>query len=569
MSIGSWLEERTGWRSNVGAALDTKIAGGPSFAHVFGAVLGSILVIQAVTGILLAMSYSPSVSAAWASVAYIEDQVALGWFIRGMHLYGSSAMVIVAGLYLLQSAVWGGYKKPRELVWILQVVILGVLMLFPLTGHGLPWDQQGYWATKVELGITASAPGGAYIVQLAQGGNDMGNLTLTRLYAIHALLLPALVLILWLVRRALIRHHGLTPKWNAPDTAVGYFPDQAFRDAIAIALAVAALIAYTVYQGGAPLAAPADSTVPFDARPEWFIRPLFQLRKYAGPLEHLAALGAPVVVGGFLIGLPFVDRSPDRSPRRRPLVMAALALGGVVVLALVGLSFRDDANDEDLAKRVAWSEKRAAQARSLALANGVPPTGGTAVFSTAPHWQARVIWQKACASCHEGDDRKGPLITVGYGSRAWIRGFLTDPSGDAYFGRTKLAKTDKAMKAVEQTGAELDALVEMVYAQSGAKDVDAKKVEIGVGLFDSVCSDCHEREAGKDSDPGPNLFGMGSLAHRASLIANPAAPTMYGAHNEMPAFAADTTESDRAAIATWLAWMQTATARDVEALGEP
>ncbi len=569
MSLGGWLEERTGWKHTLGARLDAPIAGGPSFAHVFGAVLGSILVIQAVTGALLAMTYSASTSAAWASVAYIEDQVALGWFIRGMHLYGSSAMVVVAGLYLLQGAVWGAYKAPRELVWILQVAIVGVLMLFPLTGHGLPWDQQGYWATKVELGITASAPGGGAIVELAQGGNALGNLTLTRLYAIHALLLPALLLILWLLRRALVRHHGVAPRWNAPATAVRYFPEQAFREVIAIAIAVAAIIAYTLYQGGAPLTAPADATVPFDARPEWFIRPLFQLRKYAGSLEHVAALGAPVVVGGFLIGLPFLDRGPDRSPRRRPLVMAALALGAVAVLALVGLSLRDDAGDPELAKRTAWAEQRATQARRLALANGVPPTGGTAVFETAPHWKARSIWQKACASCHEGDDRKGPLIAIGYGSRAWIRGFLVDPSGDAYFGRTKLGKSEKAMKAVEQTGAELDALVEMVYAESGAKDVDPAKVELGRGLFDSVCSDCHEREAGKESDPGPNLFGMGSRAHRAALIASPASPTMYGAHNEMPAFAADTTEGDRAALATWLAWLQTATAADVAALGEP
>jgi ubiquinol-cytochrome c reductase cytochrome b subunit len=569
MSIGSWLDERTGWKRGIGATLDAPIAGGPSFAHVFGAVLGSILVIQAVTGVLLAMTYSASATDAWASVAYIEDQVALGWFIRGMHVYGSSAMVIVAGLYLLQAAVWGAYKQPRELIWILQVAIVGVLMLFPLTGHGLPWDQQGYWATKVELGITASAPGGDLIVQLAQGGNDMGNLTLTRLYAVHALLLPALVLVLWMARRALIRHHGHTPRWDAAPAAVPYFPEQAFRDAVVIALAVAAMIGWTMYQGGAPLAAPADATVPFDARPEWFIRPLFQLRKYAGSFEHIAALGAPVVVGGFLISLPFLDRGADRSPRRRPLVMALLALGAIAVTALAGLSFRDDANDDDLAKRVAWSEKRAAQARGLALANGVPPTGGIAVFSTAPHWRARVIWAKACGSCHEGKERKGPLIGPGYGTRAWIRGFLTDPSGDNYFGRTKLAKTDKAMKAVEQKGADLDALVEMIYAESGAKDVDGKKAEAGRAMFEDACGDCHEREAGKDSDPGPNFHGMGSLAHRASLIANPASPTMYGAHNEMPAFAADTSDSDRAALATYLAWMQTASAQDIDALGEP
>ncbi len=113
--IADWFEERTGYRQGLKIALDEPVAGGASWAYVFGSVLTFILIMQAVTGTLLALYYSPSSTDAWASVAYIQDQVTLGWFIRGLHSQGASAMVLVAGMHLLQVAVYGAYKKPREM----------------------------------------------------------------------------------------------------------------------------------------------------------------------------------------------------------------------------------------------------------------------------------------------------------------------------------------------------------------------------------------------------------------------------------------------------------------------
>src|SRR4029079_11345735 len=139
-------------------------------AYVFGSVLTFILMNQLITGVLLAMYYSPSSSTAWASVAFIQDQVDLGWFIRGLHSNGASAMVIVAGLHLLQTAVWGAYKKPREINWLIGVVMLALLLAFALTGYLLPWDQTGFWATKVATGIAGSSPGiGDQLQQVVQG----------------------------------------------------------------------------------------------------------------------------------------------------------------------------------------------------------------------------------------------------------------------------------------------------------------------------------------------------------------------------------------------------------------
>src|SRR4030095_452851 len=136
----------------------------------------------------LAMYYSPSSTDAWASVAYIQDQVTMGWFIRALHSHGASAMVIVAGSHLLQTAIYGAYKKPREVNWIVGVLMLGLILVFALTGYLLPWDQKGYWATKVATGIMGSTPViGSWLQQVVQGGNEYGNLTLTRFFALHVL----------------------------------------------------------------------------------------------------------------------------------------------------------------------------------------------------------------------------------------------------------------------------------------------------------------------------------------------------------------------------------------------
>ena len=149
------------------------IAGGASFAYVFGTALVALLVIEAVTGVALAAFYAPSGSDAWGSVAYLQDQALLGWFVRGLHFHGASAMVIVTGVHLVQTALHGAYKKPRELVWWLGILLMVLILAWAVTGYVLRWDQAGYWANKVEVGIAAATPvvGGA-IKRLAITGRS-------------------------------------------------------------------------------------------------------------------------------------------------------------------------------------------------------------------------------------------------------------------------------------------------------------------------------------------------------------------------------------------------------------
>lgn len=573
--IGDWLDERTGHRRAVHVALEEPVRGGASFVYVMGSVLLFLLILQSVTGALLAFYYSPSATDAWGSVAYIEDEVTLGWFVRGLHHHGASAMVIAAGLHMLQVVVYGAYKRPREVTWWVGVMLLGLILAFALTGYLLPWDQTGYWATKVATGIAGETPMAGQEVQSAlQGGNEYGNLTLTRFFALHVFVLPALTFGLVGLHVLLFRKHGATPRWGRSDaeltrSAQPFWPDQLFRDIAAMAVAFVALVAWTVHTGGAGLDAPADPSSNFDARPEWYFRALFQMLKYfSGPMETVVALGAPVLVGGVLFALPILDRGAERSPRRRILALA-LVLGGFAATgALTMISYRADAADPQLVEREAAAEKLAAKARRLARENGVPAAGGTAVYTTAPFYRARVLWTEHCEGCHQGKDRKGPLIDLGYNNRVWIRGMLTTPSGDEYFGRTKLGKSEEAMPATEATGADLDALVEMVYAETGAPDVDAKLAARGVEVFaEQPCGDCHER-TGDASSSGPNLAGRGSIAHLTSFIGDTGQPHFFGEKHEMPRMVEELGPDDLARLAEWVVWFRTATPADVERLDE-
>jgi ubiquinol-cytochrome c reductase cytochrome b subunit len=569
-NLREWLTQRLEPTASAPVA-----PGGPSFAYVLGSVLTFLLVLSGVTGAALSFYYSPSSTDAWASVAYIEDQIPGGAFIRGLHLHGASAIVIVSGLHLAQAAWLGAYRKPRELTWFVGLALLLLTLGFAITGFVLRWDQAGYWASKVEVGIAAATPMvGDMVRKVAQGGNDYGNLTVTRFYALHVVVLPALMTAvvgghIWLSRR-----HGVTPRpgKSAQDPASQpWWPHQSVRNLTAVAVAFAALSAYVLAVGGAGLEAPVDPTAAYEARPLWYFRWLFLLRKLTGSLETVAAMAAPAVVLGFFAAMPWIDPGP------RPGVAAALvakqrklALGGFAFLcaaiaALTGLSLAKDASDAEFRKHEREAAALASKARRLAKAYGVPPSGGAAVFQTAPMWRARALWKAQCASCHQGEERKGPLIDAGYGGRAWLKRFLLDPSGDEFFGRTKLAKTDDAMKPVELTGDALDAIVELVYAESGAADADVKKAATANAAFEESCGDCHSRDDGVSSS-GPALARRGTVDHLVHFIGNPKAAIHLGGNSAMPRFDRDLSLADREALALYLIWLRTATAEDLAKL---
>jgi ubiquinol-cytochrome c reductase cytochrome b subunit len=590
-------------RAALGDQPSPLLEGGASFAYVFGKVLVFLLVIQGLTGAALSAFYSPSTTDAWASVAYIQDQSSMGWLVRGVHHHGAAAIVIIAGLHLVQTAIAGAYKKPRELVWWIGVLLLLLTLAWAVTGFVLRWDQEGYWANRVELGIAAGTPVvGGVIKDLALGGNDYGNLTLTRFYALHVIVLPAIVIVLTILHIWLAKRHGITPVGNK--VAAPRWPDQTVRDAFAMLVVTVLLLGHVGYHHGVELAAPADPSQAYDARPLWYFRWLFELRELSGSAEKIVALVVPGIVGGFLIMLPFLDKGPDRAPKTRKLWLGALAGLFAAIGGLTVMSFRRDAADDELGKRRAEATRLATRARELAKTNGVPATGAQDVFSTPPFTRARRIFASKCASCHvDPKERKAPLIAPGHGNRAWLEAFFLDPSGDLFWGRTKLAQDaklaqaaeankppdagsgsakpedkkpddgpkDLAMKPVElkKSGPEMTALVEYMYSLSGATDVDKTKLETGQKIYESMCNDCHTIAEGSQGGSGPNLANLNSRDYYFSFISNPKSnlhmtPDMSG----MPRFDKELTIAERGLVAEYLVWLRTATQADLDALGE-
>jgi ubiquinol-cytochrome c reductase cytochrome b subunit len=271
---GFWAQ-RTGWTMLKQALFLEPLPGGSRWAAAFGSLLLFAFMLQVITGILLSMNYAPSVDTAWLSVKFIQEEVPLGIFIRALHHWGSSAMVILLLFHLVQVVVWGAYKKPRELTWMVGVLLLFCTLGLAFTGYLLPWDQKAYWATKVGLGIASTTPFiGDSLKTLLQGGPQMGNLTLTRFFSIHGFILPGVLILLLVVHLYLFRLHGVTPPWwlsaeQVKATEEPFWPKQLLKDGVVWFVFLVGLAVWC-YHWPAPLEAQADPSQPYEARPEWY-----------------------------------------------------------------------------------------------------------------------------------------------------------------------------------------------------------------------------------------------------------------------------------------------------------
>ena len=344
--ILDWIDHRTGYRGVVKETLYENIPGGSRWRYVWGSTLVFVFFVQVVTGIFLWMAYSPSTQTAWESVYYLQYHLDGGWLLRGIHHYAAQIMMILMLLHVLQVVIDGAYKAPREVNFWFGLLLMLIVFGLGLTGYLLPWDQKGYWATKVATEIAGSV--GREVPEIAVGGADYGTQTLTRFFAIHAGVLPALLVGLLVVHISLFRRHGITAKLSGRREGYqeDFWPDQVLKDAVAC-LAVLLVIVLLAWQARAELGAPADAAENYAAaRPEWYFLFLFQFLKYF-PGEYGKLIGAVVLPGllvGFMFLMPFVGRS--RTGHRVNIAFIALVLIGSAVLTLLAL-------DEDYyAKRI-------------------------------------------------------------------------------------------------------------------------------------------------------------------------------------------------------------------------
>jgi len=210
----SWLDERLGWRIVWDTIFKRKVPK-VNWFYTLGSATLFVAILQGVTGILLTLYYVPSPDQAYNSVQYITNQLPMGWFIRGLHHWGASAMVVLSVLHMLRVIIYGAYKYPREVTWLTGVVLLFVVIGFGFTGYLLPWDQKAYWATTVGTRIAGVFPGlGNWFMQIMRGGDELSGVTLVRFFGTHVWVLPTLLATIILVHLYLIIRNGISAKPN-------------------------------------------------------------------------------------------------------------------------------------------------------------------------------------------------------------------------------------------------------------------------------------------------------------------------------------------------------------------
>jgi quinol-cytochrome oxidoreductase complex cytochrome b subunit len=211
-----WLEERSGLVGGLRYFLFRKVPGDANWFQTLGSATLTAFLVQALTGVILAMYYKPDPNSAYASIQHITNDLTWGWLVRGMHRWGASCFIILMFMHMGRVFLFGAYKYPRELNWIIGVLLLAIGMFEGFTGYLLPWDQTSYWATVVGININGTAPFlGPFISSLLRGGAEIGPDTLSRFYSIHMLLLPGAIAGLIGLHLYLVIRLGVTsPPWS-------------------------------------------------------------------------------------------------------------------------------------------------------------------------------------------------------------------------------------------------------------------------------------------------------------------------------------------------------------------
>jgi quinol---cytochrome c reductase cytochrome b subunit, bacillus type len=211
-----WLEERSGLVGGVRYFLFRKVPGDTGWWHTLGSATLTAFLVQLVTGVILAMYYKPSPAEAHQSIQHITDDVWGGWLVRGMHRWGASVFIILMFMHMGRVFLFGAYKYPRELNWLVGVLLLATGLFEGLTGYLLPFDQTAYWATVVAININGTAPFvGPYLATVLRGGAEIGPDALARFYSLHMLLVPgALIGLIGLHLYLVVRLGVTSPPWS-------------------------------------------------------------------------------------------------------------------------------------------------------------------------------------------------------------------------------------------------------------------------------------------------------------------------------------------------------------------
>lgn len=442
--LWQWTDQRTGADRILRQSLGEAIPGGARFAYVFGSALLFIFISQIVTGTCLALYYVPAPMTAHVSVAYIIKEVAAGSFLRSLHSYGSSAMVVVLLLHFLQTFLYGSYKGKRELLWISGCTLSLLVLGMTFTGYLLRWDQNAYSAGSVGTDILGQVPIiGEILRRLLRGGAMMGALTLSRFYVLHVLIIPALIFSFIAIHIFLFRKAGAAGPVNEdPVTphlpAETFYPKQVLID-MAFVLLVMGVLGMLAHFVPVTLGLEANPTnTAYLPRPEWYYLPMFQWLKYwEGWRTVIGVFIIPAILIGLFFLLPFMDRGLERRPWRRP-----IPAGGVFIVLIglvwLGIASRlDDLRDPAVAAQLAAQNRQEdaylhAAFRPYSVSSPAEGIASTSLDATATQGKS-IFASHGCSGCHgqSGGGGVAPALThiSGQYPPAQLAALLKAPTG--------------------------------------------------------------------------------------------------------------------------------------------
>jgi ubiquinol-cytochrome c reductase cytochrome b subunit len=403
----NWIEQRTGFVSLAKDFLTEDVPGGASYWYVFGSATLFTMIIQIVTGIFLTFFYAPSAATAWESTRaiYLNPYT---HFLIAVHYWGASAMIALVFLHLLQVLIFGAYKAPRELQWVVGVLLLLVTLVLGLTGYLLPWDMDAYFASQVSLNIVGLAPiAGPLMQHIAQGGGSMGTATINRFFGLHVWLMPAVLVALVGAHLAIFRHNGSAgPVVDDPRTLRPgrFWPDQFFMDG-AFSLVIFIIICFLSFVAPPYLDQKADPTKFFVPYPAWYFLSLFGLlalvppELHLGPLtigtELIATIVGPTLFLVVVLLIPWLDRSKGRSFASRSglLWITTVVIVGIIALTAYG----------QITTMIKQAAAPASPPESSVLAAAPAEAAtlpGTAAGGSATSGAGAPVFANNCSSCH-------------------------------------------------------------------------------------------------------------------------------------------------------------------------
>jgi ubiquinol-cytochrome c reductase cytochrome b subunit len=410
-AIGEWFDHRLQLAAPIRDAAEHPVPRNTaSWWYVFGSAALTVFLLQLVTGVLLAMVYVPSAGEAWNSLQTLNYDVLLGWFIRALHGWGSNFMVAIVLIHMMQVFLFGAYKFPRELTWILGVFLLLMTLGMAFTGQVLRFDQDAYWGLGIGASIASRVPVvGPAVVKLMLGGPIIGGATLSRFFAVHVFIVPGSLILFvslhvlmvlklgineWpmpgrIVKKATYErdYHALTMTDGAP-----FVPYAVWKDMFFAAFILAAVGGCALYFGPfGPTGRPDPTIIQTVPKPDYFFLWLYAVLSLLPPsLETPALLIGPVVAIGALLLLPFVSGEGEKSWRRRPIAVLTVLL----IAVTLGTFTR-------LAQFAPWSPHMNAW-------SGEPVPPSMISRATALERQGALVFQaKQCRNCHALGERGG------------------------------------------------------------------------------------------------------------------------------------------------------------------